>query len=74
MKIIFEDQGQDFIVFVVNENTGKIIDSRPFQSSIWTKYKVTNVSEIQKGKYANLLHIKDNSILTIKYPIEKIIL
>jgi hypothetical protein len=39
--ITFEDHGQDFLEWDIDEN-GKVIDCRPFQFSVWSKVTVTN--------------------------------
>ena len=74
MKIIFEDHGQDFLEFTVQNSTGRIIDCKPFQFSIWSKYKVTNTKTLFKGGQVELSHLIDGTTLTIKYTIEEIIL
>lgn len=35
-KITLEDNGQDFLTLFVDNKTGKVLDAKPFQSSIWT--------------------------------------
>lgn len=67
--IHFEDHGQDFLEWDVAAD-GSIIESRPFQSTIWCKYKVTNLSflSVDTDKFVD---IDGPQKLTIKYPITK---
>jgi len=41
--IFFEDQGQDFLEWDINDEN-EVIDSRPFQSRIWTGFKVDRIA------------------------------
>ena len=46
-RIRFKDQGQDFLEWAIAAN-GEVIDSQPFQSSIWNGTKV-DIKTIKKG-------------------------
>jgi len=52
-KITFEDCGQDFLVWHLDE-AGEVLHSLPFQSSIWNGQFV-NVLKLGVGKFPELL-------------------
>ncbi len=70
-RITFEDEGQDFLTFDV-DNEGYIKDVKPFQFSIWSKYRVTNFKDLSIGDYVDLSHIETKEKLTLKYKIENV--
>lgn len=41
-EIHFEDKGQDFLFWVINENN-VVVDSQPFQAGIWCGAQLLNV-------------------------------
>lgn len=41
--IFFEDQGQDFLEWDLNDEN-EVIDSRPFQSWMWVGHKVDRIN------------------------------
>lgn len=41
--IFFEDQGQDFLEWDLNDEN-EVIDSRPYQRRIWTGFKVLGIA------------------------------
>ena len=41
--IFFEDQGQDFLEWDLNDEN-EVIDSRPYQRRIWTGFKVDRIA------------------------------
>jgi hypothetical protein len=61
-KIMFEDCGQDFLVWHLDES-GEVLHSSPFQSSIWNGQFV-NVSKMDVGKFPELL---GDQIRTVNY-------
>jgi len=64
--IQFEDHGQDFLWWVVDE-TGKVIDCGPFQASVWCLFTVTNLERIKPGVL--VLCSRDGEIVTnVNYP------
>jgi len=66
-EIAFEDEGQDFLVWII-DGDGYVLDSRPFQRSIWAgKFTIPNF--VQKG---DLLPIWLDKETYIKHPIKKI--
>lgn len=68
-KITFEDEGQDFLVWIIDED-GYVLDSQPFQRSIWVG-KFTIPDFVQKG---DLLPIWLDEETHIKHPIKKIVI
>lgn len=48
--ILFVDYGQDFLEFDVDE-TGTVIDVRPFQHWVWAGIKVIDHHAIERGDY-----------------------
>lgn len=67
-KITFEDQGQDFLTWTINDD-GDIIACEPFQFSIWSKWTVSNHT-FRIGGHVHLF--QGEELLTIKYPIANI--
>lgn len=66
--IHFEDHGQDFLKWVINEK-GHIVECTPAQGMIWTRWVVTD-KKFKKGQRVNI--INGTAKLQIKYPIEKV--
>lgn len=66
--ITFEDHGQDFLTWHIDED-GRIVDCKPFQFSVWSKWTVTNKG-FEVGGFVQCK--KASERLTIKYPIENI--
>lgn len=65
--IHFEDHGQDFLEWHIDEN-GYIIDSKPFQKTIWVgKFTIPQTAEVGKK-----LAIWLDGESWINYPIRKI--
>lgn len=46
--IRFEDHGQDFLTWEVNE-IGVVVDSKPFQAALWRGCVVKQVDNIKPG-------------------------
>lgn len=67
--ITFEDNGQDFLEWDVNEQ-GIVIDCRPFQKWMWCGCKV-DIKSFNSGSHVNYLHPRVGAG-QIKYRIEKI--
>jgi len=64
--VYFEDHGQDFLEWDLDEN-GVVIACRPFQEGIWKGTKVLN-SEIRPGEYLLIAWHR-----VVKYPVERVI-
>lgn len=65
----FEDKGQDFLQWTLDEHNN-VIDCAPFQASVWVGCSVIDSSIIQ-GECPSFL-TKRNDRMTLKYKIEKI--
>lgn len=71
-RVYFEDHGQDFLFWDIDNNTGEVVDCQPFQAFHWTGRIVANVSTLAVGAYVALKRLKGEADLVIKYPIEKV--
>jgi len=72
-KIMFEDHGQDFIYWQLDE-TGKVIDCQPFQQWLWEGAIVLNHQRLAVGIHPVITKPGViEGLLTMKYPIEKIV-
>lgn len=71
IKIHFKDCYQDFLLWLVDEMTGQIHKSAPKQTSVWSKYRVTNLDTLQVG---GLVEIENDlgEKTTVNYPVTKI--
>jgi hypothetical protein len=67
--IHFADQGQDFLEWDLDRN-GVVVDSRPFQATIWCGTKVLN-RQIAPGAYVRAKVITGRE-LELKYPVVSI--
>jgi hypothetical protein len=66
VRIEFKDEGQDFLVWIVDMND-TVMGCIPFQGSVWNGCKVLNMSEVKVGSHVKI-DFKGKP-LTIKYPI-----
>lgn len=67
----FDDQGQDFLSWEIVAETGHIIDSYPFQYTIWARCKVVDPRKLEVGDCV-VIETPEGARSTIKYPIVKI--
>ncbi|PTB82736.1 hypothetical protein C9933_00965 [Methylophaga nitratireducenticrescens] len=66
MKTIrFEDKGQDFLEWDLNDDN-VVIDSRPFQSGVWRR---TLVHEVKEGIRPTISHPRDGVPRLLNYKI-----
>lgn len=76
--IEFEDKGQDFLEWDLDDETGKVLDCRPFQARIWCKFYVDEPKHLKVGDRVQISEtpIDPNNMLqefrSINYPIVKI--
>jgi hypothetical protein len=70
-KIFFEDRGQDFLWWVVDDK-GAVIDCGPFQATVWTKCTVLNHDRLFVGGGVLIKTPQEEKPLTINYLIESI--
>jgi hypothetical protein len=66
MRVItFEDQGQDFLTWTIDE-TGLVVDCKPFQGFVWCGCTVMNNKGVRAG--ANVwVYTKQGQALCMKY-------
>lgn len=68
--IHFQDQGQDFLRWQVNE-TGTVIGSWPFQKQVWAGLQVTNLSRLKAGELVH--HNRFNEEGSIRFPVKAVV-
>ena len=66
-KITFEDEGQDFLEWIIDED-GYVLDSQPFQRSVWVG-KWTCPNFVQVGDLLPIWLDKETYVI---HPIKKI--
>lgn len=66
--IFFEDNGQDFLEWDIDEN-GLVIDSRPFQATVWCGL-ILDIGSLVIGGFPTFN--RDGTAKYIKHRIEKI--
>jgi hypothetical protein len=67
----FEDHGQDFLRWDIEEATGLVFDSQPFQGGVWCGCLV-NMKALAVGE--RLFYVRDNGrVMSIKYPLVSIV-
>lgn len=71
MKIHFEDRGQDFLTWQINNN-GVIVDCLPFQSSFWVGGEVRRQARLKVGGKVTYSHDGFQTSITLKYRIRAI--
>lgn len=74
MKIHFEDHGQDFLTWHLNNN-GIVVDVEPFQASFWVGLKVDCARSLKAGdlvQYQRVFDGGDSATGVIRYPIREI--
>lgn len=71
-KLHFEDQGQDFLWWEINEEE-EVVDCGPFQASVWVGCQLVNDAEtgIVEGDYPVFM-TKTGDFLHLNYKIERI--
>jgi len=75
-KIYFEDQGQDFLWWVINKD-GLVTDCGPFQKQVWTGNTVVDHDHIKVGETIDIIlkspkGMRGLNIREVNYKIEKI--
>jgi len=66
-KITFEDHGQDFLEWDVDEN-GEVIHSRPFQNQVWSGGFIWN-EQVNTGDKIIYMSPRSDHPIEIKYPV-----
>lgn len=70
-KIHFEDHGQDFLEWTLDEE-GFVIDCTPAQGSFWCMSGVNDHENLKVGDHVTIINERWDDELTINYPIERI--
>ncbi len=70
-RIHFVDRGQDFLAWDIDQ-WGMVLDSQPFQSSIWADYWVLNHDRLKVGMKVVISKSPDDPSRSISYPVERI--
>jgi hypothetical protein len=71
MLIHFEDHGQDFLTWQV-DNLGFVVDCRPFQASVWCGVEVLGPRRLFVGGTVRYVRGDRPQSKTIRYPIKAI--
>lgn len=71
MRIQFEDHGQDFLTWQL-DNNGVVVDCQPFQASIWCGVKVEVPRSLKVGDIVAFRRDGEPHIKTIRYLIAAI--
>jgi len=67
VRLELEDHGQDFTTWDLDED-GVVIDSQPFQASVWRGVRVRNHRLLRAGAQLQLT-LEDGRELTLNYPV-----
>lgn len=71
MQIHFEDHGQDFLVWTVDQS-GVVTDSQPCQASVWQGCRVLRHAALAVGDCVVFRSPDGKRTLSIRYPIARI--
>jgi hypothetical protein len=71
MRITFEDHGQDFLTWQL-DNNGIVVASEPFQSWVWSGVKVLHPDRLRAGSTLAYKRGPKKRFSTIRYPIASI--
>jgi hypothetical protein len=69
-SVEFQDQGQDFITWDIEESTGEVFKVHPFQEWLWCGV-IVNLEELVVGE--TLTYTRDEARRSIRYPIKSIV-
>ncbi|MCP3017423.1 hypothetical protein [Cupriavidus basilensis] len=70
-RIYFEDHGQDFLSWTVDDN-GTVVDCEPFQLSIWGGARVLYPHLLRKGHLVDFVPKFGGPAKTLNYPVERV--
>jgi len=71
MRITFEDHGQDFLTWQL-DNNGIVVDCMPFQASTWVGVEVDKPGMLKVGELVSCRNATEVLTMTIRYPIASI--
>lgn len=69
-KINFEDNGQDFLWWTINER-GLVVDCGPFQASVWCGSIVVDTELLQPGDPVDFVS-RHGDVLMLKHRVKSI--
>jgi len=72
ITVKFEDHGQDFLEWDIDEKTSEVKASRPFQDWLWKDVKVTNLRKLKVGALLHFMQTDQEAEKFIKYPISEV--
>ncbi len=70
MWITFEDHGQDFLTWQLNNN-GIVVDCAPFQAWVWTGVQVIDHASLKVGDVVRF-HRPGGHVNTMRYPVAQV--
>lgn len=71
-RIYFEDNGQDFLWWEINE-AGIVVDCSPFQSAVWEGSEVIAPDFIKVGDQLEFISKYRDGLRTLIHKVEKIV-
>lgn len=71
IKLYLEDQGQDFLYFIIDGNT--IVEAGPFQNSVWAGREVwPSTAKWRKGSRVDFPAQKGTREMRLNYPVIRV--
>ncbi len=70
-RIYFEDHGQDFLSWTVNEQ-GIVVECEPFQSWLWVGARVLGANHLCRGDVVDFMHKGGEPVKTLNYRVERV--
>jgi len=70
IRIHFEDNGQDFLWWDVDEH-GNVLDCGPFQASIWVGCIILDPEDLQRGSEVEFVN-KSGDMLILKHKVDRV--
>lgn len=71
MRITFEDHGQDFLTWQLDDN-GVVVDCMPFQASTWCGLRVLHPERLRVGSIVTFVRGRSRRASTIRYRVAAI--
>lgn len=72
ITVVFEDDGQDFLEWDIDEEKGKVVACRPFQSDTWVGTYIHN-KNIKPGDYLAITPLLANSPRALIHRVLKVL-
>lgn len=70
-KIRFEDQGQDFLWWVVNDY-GRVVNCGPFQASVWIGSIVPDADLLKPNDKVEFIPRNSGDVMVLKYRVQSV--